>query len=95
MLPTTVSPLSTAVQDANEGPAISSEVPAFSEEARAGAAEAAASSPEGSTPEEDLGDEGAENLPCQADSCRVRPKEVLLDEEEANCECPTPHSLEP
>ena len=94
MLPSTASPLSATVQDAIEGPAISSEIPAFSDEAWAGAA-AAASSPEGSTPEEGLGDEGAENLPCQADASRACPKEAPLEETEAICECSTPHSLEP
>ena len=94
MLPAAVSPLLAMVPDAIEGPFTTSETPAFSERALAGA-EAAATSPEGSTPEEGLGDEVAENLPCQVNSSRARPKEAPLEEAGASCECSSPHSLEP
>ena len=95
MLPKTASPLPFPVQDVIKELANRSEDPACEEEERSRAAAAAASSPEGLTSEAALGDEGAENLPCQADSCTVRPKQVLLNEVEAECECTTPHSLEP
>ena len=95
MLSMTEPPLSVPVENAPEEPAITSEVPACEEDEVARAAEASKPDPEGRSSETAPKDEGAENLPCQVDFRTVRSKPVLLNEGEAECECSSPHSLEP